>query len=162
MWDAIAKVLTNSNALLVLVFLLVFVLIFIVLIKTGLIEIKTNNVRVGKDVKERDVILQQAEYAHSYIMGIECELETDRSRYGGYLAKYVLEVINREAFNWIILNHLNLESDYISIKQEKIRSIIKRMDDVEPKFKTKEFFKRSDKWVETLIRKLVQIRQMYK
>ena len=162
MWDAIAKVLTNSNALLVLVFLLVFVLIFIVLIKTGLIEIKTNNVRVGKDVKEREIIRQQIEWSRAYIMGLKGTMEVDESRYGGFLARYVLERCHSEVTNWISFNNINLESDYVSIKQEKIRSIILQIDEIDPKYKSKEYFKRVDKNVEDVIKKLITIRQMYK
>ena len=85
----------------------------------------------------------------------------DNSKYGGYKTRYILETINTEITNWIMLNHINLESDYISIKQEKIKSIIKQMD-VDPQFRSKEFFKKTDRWTEDVIRKLVMIREVYK
>lgn len=161
MWDAIAKILTNANALLVLLFLLVFVVIFLILVKTGMVEIKTNSIRVGKDEKERRIIQQQMEWARSYLRGIEGQIKVDESKYGGYLTKYAIEVIGAEVVNWIILNNINLESDYISIKQEKILSMIRSMD-VRPEFRTKEFEKKAMKWTEELIRKLVVIRHLYK
>lgn len=161
MWDAIAKVLTNTNALLVLLFLLVFVVIFIILVKTGMVEIKTNNIRVGKDVKERDILRQQTEWVHAYIRDIESKTDIDRSRYGGYKAKYIIELCYDEITGWIVYNHLNLDSDYIAIKQEKIKSLI-HSQDVAPEFCSKEFDKKLDKYVEEIVRKLVTIRQVYK
>jgi hypothetical protein len=163
MWDAIAKILTNANAALVLLFLTMFVLIFIILVKTGLVQIKTDKIRVGNDsAKERDIIRQQVEWSHSYIMGLKSALEIDEGKYSGYLTRYILESCSSEVSKWICFNHINLDSEYISIKQETIRSIILRTDDIDAKYKSKEFLKRVDKHVEELIRKLVTIRQMYK
>ena len=162
MWDAIAKVLTNANALLVLLFLFVFVIIFIILVKTGMVQIRTNNVRVGDDgTKERDVIRQQAEFAHAYIRGIEVGLKIDRSQYGGYKAKYIIELCYNEIQCWIIYNHINLDSSYISVKQEKMKALIHSLD-VSSEFRTKEFDKRLDKWVDEIVHKLVMIREAYK
>ena len=161
MWDAIAKILTNSNALLVLIFLTFFILILIVLTRTGLVEIKTANFRMGADVRERNIIEQQTEWSHSYIMGLSSEIEADDSRYGGYRIKYILEVIHNEITGWITQNHINLESDYVSIKQEKVKAMLKSMD-IEPQYKTDKFFKKTDRWVDEVIHKLVKIREVYK
>ena len=161
MWEAIAKILTNSNALLVLIFLTFFILILIVLTRTGLVEIKTANFRMGADVRERDIIRQQMEWSHSYIMGLESEINVDDSKYGGYYTKYILEVIHNEVLSWVSFNHINLESDYVSIKQEKIKAMLKSMD-IEPQFQNKDFFRKTDKWVDELIHRLVKIREVYK
>lgn len=161
MWEAVAKILTNSNALLVLIFLTFFILILIVLTRTGLVEIKTANFRMGADVRERDIIRQQMEWSHSYIMGLESEINVDDSKYGGYYTKYILEVIHNEVLSWVSFNHINLESDYVSIKQEKIKAILKSMD-IEPQYQSKDFFRKTDKWVDELIHRLVKIREVYK
>lgn len=161
MWDAIARVLTNSNALLVLVFFSMFVVILIILAWTGLVRIDTGSFVMGADNKERDIIRQQIEWTHSYVMGLESEINADTSRYGGYFTKYILESVYDEILNWITFNHINLESDYVSIKQQKIKSLI-RQKNVDAKYRTKEFDRKVDKWVEDIIRKLVIIRQVYK
>ena len=109
---------------------------------------------MGADHKERDIIRQQIEWSHSYIIGLKSQINTDESRYNGYLILFVLEAAYDEVINWITFNHINLESDYISIKQEKIKSMLHSIKEVKPEFKTKEFDRKVDKWVEELIRKL--------
>lgn len=159
-WDAVARVLTNTNALLVLVFLLIFFLLFVLLARTGLIQIHTNSFRMGADHRERDIIRQQIEWTHSYLLGLESEIKVDTSKYNGYYTKYILETIFDEMVNWITFNHINLDSDYISVKQAKIHAIVRGFD-IDPKFKTKEFERKEDKWCEEIIRKLVLIREVY-
>ena len=124
MWDAFAKILTNSNALLVLTFVLLFVFILIMLAMSGLVRIDTGAFQMGADHKERDIIRQQIEWAHTYIMGLKSQISADETTYKGYLTKFMLEAAFDEVVAWIVFNHINLESDYISIKQEKIRSMI--------------------------------------
>lgn len=162
MWDAIAKILTNNNALLVLMFVLVFGVILIILSMAGLVRIDTGAFKMGADHRERDIIRQQIEWSHSYIIGLKSQIIADESHFNGYLTMFVLEAAFDEVINWITFNHINLESDYISIKQEKIRSMIHSMKDIKPEYKTKEYDKKVDKWVEELIRKLVLIRKVYK
>jgi len=116
---------------------------------------------MGADYRERDIIRQQIEWTHSYVMGIESRIYVDKSRHAGYFTKYILERCYDEIINWITFNHINIESDYIGIKQEKIKSIVRSFD-VDPKFRSKEFEGQIDKWVEEIIRKLVVIREVYK
>ena len=162
MWDAFAEILTNSNALLVLVFASVFILILIILVQAGMVRIDTGAFKMGADHKERDIIRQQIEWSHAYIIGLKSKIIADETRFNGYLTMFVLEAAYDEVINWITFNHINLESDYIGIKQEKIRSMIHSMKDIKPEYKTKEYDKKVDKWVEELIRKLVLIRKVYK
>lgn len=49
MWEAIATVLTNSNALLVLMFLSMFAVILIILASTGLVRIDTGSFKMGAE-----------------------------------------------------------------------------------------------------------------
>lgn len=161
MWEAIAEILTNTNAFMVLVFLVIFALLFVLLARTGLIQIHTNSFRMGADMRERDIIRQQVEWVHAYLMGIESQIDVDTSKYGGYYTKYILETIYDEVIIWISFNHINLESDYISIKQEKIKSIVRSFD-IRPEFHSKEFERKIDRWCEEIIRKLVLIREVYK
>ena len=162
MWEAVAKILTNSNALLVLIFLMMFVLMLVILAMSGLVRIDTGSFKMGADHKERDIIRQQIEWSHSYILGLKSQIIADESKFNGYLTYFMLEAAYDEVINWISFNHINLESDYISIKQEKIKSMIHSQKDIRADYKTKEFDKKVDKWVDELIHKLVQIRKVYK
>ena len=161
MWDAIARILTNSNALLVLIFLMIFFLLFVLLARTGLIQIHTNSFRMGADARERDIIRQQVEWSHTYLMSLQGLVEADNSKYNGYFTKYILETIYDEVVNWITFNHINIDSDYISIKQEKIKALVWSLE-VDSKYRTKEFERKMDKWTDELIRRLVKIREVYK
>lgn len=161
MWEAIAKILTNSNALLVLVFLMIFVTVLIILASAGMVRIDTGAFKMGADHRERDIIRQQIEWSHSYVMGLESRIKVDKSNFGGFKTKYILELCANEITNWISFNHINLDSAYVSIKQEKMKSIIRSMD-VDPVFTSKEFERQIDKWVEEIINKLVEIRKVYK
>lgn len=161
MWDVINDVLTGGNAFLVLVFLVVFTLLFILMARTGLLQIHTDSFRMGSDVRERDIIRQQTEWSHSYLMGLESKIVVDKSQYNGYLTKYILETIYDEVINWITFNHINLESDYINIKQEKVKSIVRGYD-IAPEYHSEKFERQIDRWTEEIIKKLVQIREIYK
>lgn len=162
MWDAVIKLLSGSNALIILIFLVLVTFIFAILAKGGFLQIRTSAFSMGSEARERDIIRQQIEWTYSFVTGLYGEIEADETEYKGYLTKYILERCYDEIVNWISFNHINLDSDYISIKQEKIKSIIKTTQEVRPEYKSKEFEKRIDSWVEEVIKKLVLIREMYK
>lgn len=161
-WDAVARILTNTNALLVLIFLMIFFLLFVLFARTGIIHINVHGFKMGADHKERDIIRQQIDWAHSYILGLKSEIEADETKYNGYLTLFMLEAVYDEVVNWITFNHINLESDYISIKQERIKSMVHSEPSIKSEYKTKEFDRKVDKWVDILIRKLVLIRKVYR
>lgn len=161
MWEAVGKVLSGSNAFVVLCFMVVFALLLVLFARTGLIQIHTNSFRMGADTRERDIIRQQIEWTHSYVMSLESEIMADNTKYNGYFTKYILEAVYDEIVNWITFNHINLESDYVSIKQAKVKAIVKSMP-VDAKYRSKDFERKIDKWVEEVIHKLVIIREVYK
>ena len=160
--SAIVKILTSPNAWMVIIGVVFLSLVAFTLMKRGLIFISTDKFHFGADYRERDIIRQQVEWTHSYIMGLygKIQPETD-NRYDGYLTKYILEMVYSEIVDWITFNHINLESEYLDIKKDKIINMIFAMN-IDDKFKTPEFEKQIDEWVETVIKKLVTIRQMYK
>lgn len=162
MWDAVIKLLSGSNALIILMFLALITFIFAILAKGGFLQIRTSAFSMGSGARERDIIRQQIEWTYSYVTGLYAQIESDESEYKGYLTKYILERCYDEIVNWIAFNHINLDSDYIGIKQEKIKSIIRTDPSVRPQFKSKEFEERIDGWTEEVIKKLVVIREMYK
>ena len=61
LWGAIAAVMTNSNALMVLIFLIIFFLLIVAFSHAGFLQIHTSALRMGADTRERDIIRQQTE-----------------------------------------------------------------------------------------------------
>ena len=160
MWEAISRVLTSPNANFVMACLLLFTVILSTLSRKGILSINTHGLSLGADVRERDIIRQQIEWAHSYIAGLYSAIHPNEQRYGGYFTRYLLEIVYSEIVDWISFNHIKLDSEYISIKQAKIKAIIYSYD-LDPEFKTPKFEKQIDAWVEEVIKKLAAIREMY-
>lgn len=161
MWEVIGKVLTSSNAITVLVFVVIVMIVLAILAKMHVITIWTNTVKIGGDERERNIIRHQVEWARVYIMSIETKIATMKSDYDEYFAKYILERIYDEVVDWITFNHLNLSSAYIEIKQEKICALVYSLN-VEERFKTKEFKQEMYDRTRVIIERLVQIREVFK
>lgn len=165
MWDTIEAVLTGENGLSVLIFLLIFVIIAVFLIKTGFIRINTNFLQLGDDYRERAIIQQQTEWAHIYLQGLSGQIDElckELKGYDPYVTKYILERMYGEVVDWITYNHINLESDYISIKQDKIRALVASLAVMPEYFASSKFLTKCDRWTDEIIRKLVKIREVYK
>ena len=163
MWETIKEVLLSTNAWMVLVAVIFLILVAYTLMRKGLIFISTDKFQFGGDYRERDIIRQQVEWSHSYVRGLYSKIQplsTD-AQYGGYFTKYLLECVYDEIVNWITFNHIKVDSDYISIKQQLVKNLVYSFD-VDDVFRTPDFEKQIDEWVEEVIRKLVHIREMYK
>ncbi|WP_288752064.1 hypothetical protein, partial [uncultured Treponema sp.] len=89
MWEAISTVMTSKNTWMVLVFLAMLIALIAFLAKVGLITIHTKAVKIGEDQKEREIIRQQVEWAHLFIMSLRSKLIPDESEYNGYFIKYI-------------------------------------------------------------------------
>ena len=161
MWEAISTVMTSKNTWMVLVFLAVLIALIAFLAKVGLITIHTKAVKIGEDQKEREIIRQQVEWAHLFIMSLRSKIITDESEYNGYLMKYILERCYDKVVEWITFNHLNTKNAYIEIKQEEICSLVYGLG-VKEEFKTAEFKRRMQNWTQEVIEHLVKIREVYK
>ena len=166
MWTSIENILISKNALQTIVGVLVIVAIISLMIKTGMIRIKTKHVEVGvrrsaSDTK-RAIIREQCDFTHIYLMGLISKIKkiTPDLLYEGYFTKYILEVAYDEFVKWITFNHIEDSEEYISTKQQKICSLIYSMG-VRDEFKTPEFQQRMSNWVEEIIKELVRIRRVY-
>lgn len=160
-WESIGNVLTSANGAFVLITLIILLILFAIFVKLGIISIHTKNVSVGVDVDELNIVRQQVEWAHIYIMSLSSKIEDDKEQYNGYFTKYILERVYDEVVDWITFNHIRLDSDYISIKQDKICSLVYGFR-VQPKFRTPEFKQRMCNWTREVIERLALIRQVYK
>lgn len=166
MWEAISNILTSTNALQTIISIILVMLIIVVMIKTGMIRIRTKHVQVGKarsaSDTERAIIREQCDFTHVYLMGLVSKIKqvTPDLLYDGYFTKYILEVAYDEFVRWITFNHIEDSEEYISTKQRKICSLVYSMG-IRNEFKTAEFNHRMCNWVEEIIRELVRIRRVY-
>ena len=160
MWETISAVLTSANAWQVLIFLAIAVFIFVILVKGGLIAIKTKHFRIGQAEIERETIRRQVEAAHDFIMSIEGKINADTSHYNGYFIKFILERVYDKAIEWIMFNHISNMPMYVQDKQDTVCNLVYTFD-IGDEFKTPEFKKRMCNWTQELITKLVQTRELY-
>ena len=160
MWETISTVLTSANAWQVLIFLAIAVFIFVILVKGGVIAIKTKHFRIGQAEIERETIRRQVEAAHDFIMSIEGKINAGTSHYNGYFIKFILERVYDKAIEWIMFNHISNMPMYVQDKQDTICNLIYTFD-IGDEFKTPEFKKRMCNWTQELITKLVQTRELY-
>lgn len=160
MWETISTVLTSANAWQVLIFLAIAVFIFVVLVKGGVIAIKTKHFRIGQAEIERETIRRQVEAAHDFIMSIEGKINADTSHYNGYFTKFILERVYDKAIEWIMFNHISNTTMYVQDKQDTVCNLVYTFD-IGDEFKTPEFKKRMCNWTQELIAKLVQTRELY-
>lgn len=160
MWETISTVLTSANAWQVLIFLVIAVFIFVILVKGGVIAIKTKHFRIGQAEIERETIRRQVEAAHDFIMSIEGKINADTSHYNGYFTKFILERVYDKAIEWIMFNHISNTPMYVQDKQDTVCNLVYTFD-IGEEFKTPEFKKRMCNWTQELIAKLVQTRELY-
>jgi hypothetical protein len=160
MWESISKVLTSENAWQVLIFLGIAVFIFVLLIKGGVIAIKTKHFRVGQAEKEREIIRRQVEAAHDFIMSIEGKINADTSHYNGYFIKYILERVYDKVIEWIMFNHITDTPMYVQDKQATICNLVYTFS-ISEEYKTPEFKNRMCNWTAELIARLVRTRELY-
>lgn len=163
MWEAISNILTSGNALQTIISLLILVFIVIIMIKTGMLRIKTSHVSIGmsESDKERTVIREQTDWTHIYLKGLEGKIrQMTTDKYGGYQIKYIIEICFDEIIKWITFNHIEDNEKYIQVKQDKICSLVYSQN-VSSEFRTKEFNERIKRWVEEVIHKLIEIRKIY-
>jgi len=160
MWQAISEVLTSGNALQVLIFLALITTLFVMLVKTGILAIKTKHLRIGQVEREREVIRRQIETAHNFIMSIEGKLDTELNQQDRYFAKYILERVYDKVIEWVMFNNISNSPMYVQDKQETICNLIYTFP-IGEAFKTPEFKTRMQNWTSELITRLVQTREIY-
>ncbi len=168
MWEAISNVLTSANALQTIISIILVLLIIVVMIKTGMIRIRTKHVQVGNGIIssdiERKIIHEQCKFTRIYLSGLIgkiTEVCPDHTlMHEGWFTKCILSDAYDEFVEWITQNHISTDKAYVSTKQNTICALIYSYP-VRPEFKTAEFQTRMKNWVEEIIRELVRIRKVY-
>lgn len=160
MWEAIADILTSSNAISTLLFLAVCVIGAFVLIKTGMLQIHTKMVQVGATDRERGIIRQQLDYVLLHLNSLENGLAKPEG-YNEYLGKYILERVYDEYVNWITFNHISKAPSYVEVKQKRIVELIGQYT-IKDEFRSDEFNEMIMEDTKQTILNLIQIRESYK
>ena len=160
MWESIASILTSTNAVAVLTFLCVCIIGGVVLVKTNLLQIHTNSVRLGAMDSERNIIRQQQDYVRLHLKSIENDLEKPDG-YNEWLGRFVVMRVYAEYVEWISFNHLSRSEAYIKVKQNKLVDLINQYTYLDC-FKTEEFIEFIRKDTKQMILDLIQIREVYK
>ena len=160
MWETIGQILTSSNALIVLMFLLAMVLVAFILIKNGYINFDNESLRIGYADRERNIIKQQQDYVWLHLQDIEANIEKPED-YDATLGQMIIMAMYIEYVSWISFNHLTKSDAYISVKQNRLVSIVNRYT-VKEQFKGEAFIDFIRKDTKDTIYELIKIREVYK
>ena len=162
MWETIGNVLTSSNAIPLIIFILILFIVAVILCKKGILSIKAGGVRIGADEKELTIVRNQSQWAYLYIMSLKGKLTPEKpSETQKLITENILEKVYDKVVEWITFNHINPANSYIEIKQSEIKCLVYGQDKLEEDYKTPEFATRMDGWVKELIMNLIQIRKEY-
>lgn len=160
MWESISNILTSTNAVAVLTFLCVCIIGGVVLVKTNLLQIHTDSIRLGAMDTERNIIRQQQDYVRLHLKSIENDLEKPEG-YNEWLGQFIVMRVYAEYVEWISFNHLSKSEAYIKVKQNKLVDLINQYTYKE-EFKTDDFQEFIRKDTRQMILDLIQIREVYK
>jgi hypothetical protein len=158
--DWLIGLLNSPNAPLALCVVLLVFFVCVTLSRRGLLGIHTKYVTIGATSKEDMIKLHQKEAAYLFIMSLASKVDAD-GKFNGYKTKYILELVYDEVIDWIFQNHMSSDDEYIKIKQDKLRSVVYNVPDLQEQFKTREFAERMDRWAAELIDRLIRIRSVY-
>lgn len=167
MWEAIKEICNGANYLVVISacvgVTLAVIFTVVLLIKHGYIRVQTKSLKIGSESeKERIVLQQQCKQAYEYIMALKNKvlLEVAEPKFGGYLARNILELCYDRVVEWIMFNHISDSDAYVHVKQMEIQSVVYRAG-ISKEFRNSQFKERINCWVAELIKMLLEIRKVY-
>ena len=166
--EHVVSLFTNETFLSNLPGVILFLVAMVILGKVLHVKIHTNHITIGGESAdtyyERKIVQEQCDYVHAYLMSLQGKI-TDVCpdhvlKHDGWMTKCILEYAYDEFVTWIHYNHITDTEAYISVKQNKIISLVYSQP-VRPEFKTPEFQERMKRWVAEIITELVRIRKVY-
>jgi len=159
--EGLKEVLTSPNAWMFLIFTVVIVFILVRMSKSGLLSIKTGNVRIGIDERELTIVRNQIQWSYLYIMSLKGKLinEDDKDAIK-VKCENILEKVYDKVIEWVTFNHINSSNSYLEIKQSEIKCLVYSLI-MSDKYKTPEFECRMNGWVQEIILNLINIRKEY-
>ena len=160
MWEAISEILNSQNGSAVLVFLFVCIVIGYVLVKSNLLQIHTDSVKLGARDAERNIIRQQQDYVWQHLTAEEKKLQK-ADGYDKRLGLIIVQACYIEYCNWIAQNHINTNDDYICLKQQKLVDVVSEYTEKE-QFQSDDFIEYLRQDTKKTILQLINIREIYK
>lgn len=165
MWDALTSILVQGN---ISTFICLAVLV-IVLVKTGVLHIKTDKVRVGYDndasrQNEREVLRNQIKFLNVYLQSKTDAINTWFKRknlpYSELRTELLIERMIDEVTSWCMFNHISLSAEYVKWRTSSVRSIVERNAEALYGY-TDDFAALYTPWVKELLDYLIQIRRQH-
>lgn len=168
MTESISSVLTSPTFWSNTPSFIILLVALCLMIRVFKVRIKTEHITIGDESAEafveRTIVREQCDFAHSYLFGLLNKIKVlcpdHKLLHDGWFSKCILEAVYDEVIKWITYNHITEDEAYISVKQNKICTLVYSYD-VRPEFKTPEFQARMKRWTEELIRELLKIRKVY-
>lgn len=162
MWEAISKVLTDSNIIPIGVILILVIVTMAVLVKIGLVSFHGKGIAVGNGDKERNIIRHQIDYAEGACTDFFIRLER-KPGFEEWRAKYIMERAYDVLVRIISYNHIQVEDTYLELRQSEIWKTIQeyKEENDDPYYHSDEFKKLIYSEVKGVIEKLVKIREFY-
>ena len=160
-WEAFKEVLTSTNTWMIILFLVFSIFVLTKLSKSGLLSFKGKGLRIGSDEKELNIVRNQTQWSHLFIMSLKGKLIDENSdELKKVICENILEKIYDKVIEWITFNHINNSESYLNIKQSEIKCLVYSLI-VDEEFKTPEFEQRMNNWVKEIILNLIDIRKEY-
>lgn len=158
MLEEIGRAITSENGIsLVVLSILVFISVFVGL-KHGRFKLKTEKFTLIGEARDKERLLMktQKDFVKTACTGFEKRIP----RFDGYdpkLGELVVEKVFDEIVDWIMINHIKDDDEYIALKQEIIWDIVSS-EITADELKTDKFKKQCYSCIEHIIKRLVQIR----
>ena len=154
MWESVERLVDTGKGW----FVLIIIGLIILAVRMGYMKVKTDKVLIGKSSGEnvRLLMKKQAEYAYNACVGFEKRLQ----HFDGYnplLGSLIVEKVYDEIVDWIMVNHIDDDKDYIESKQEIIWNIV-TSETIDKRMRTEKFRDQCNECIESIIKRLVQMR----
>lgn len=156
--DNITTSLQSDNGWLIAILIILIIAVLILGAKAGLVKIKTDKLLVGRNAGETEnaIIRSQMQWARIAIQAfgnnIEVSTKVDKLRLDCCVEKAINMFVE-----WIILNHMDDDKEYVEVRQEAIWNLLNIYANRD-ELKSSKFKKEVYNTVEYIIKNLIRIR----
>lgn len=127
--ESVAKILTGTNGVQILLLCFIGVAVFMLLGKAGYFSFKGSKVTIGRTENEvRAVLLKQKEFVLQYCSYLTQSIISDMAKMNVEVTyvntDYVVEKVVDEWLGWLFVNHICMDQSYIDLKMHQTRLIM--------------------------------------
>lgn len=155
----VTQALQSDNGWLIALLIAFIIILLILGARAGLLKIRTDKILVGRDAGETEnaIIRSQMQWARIAIQAfgnnIEVSTKVDKLRLDCCVEKAINMFVE-----WIILNHMDDDKEYVEVRQEAIWNLL-NIYASKDELRTSKFKKEVYNTVEYIIKNLVRIRK---